>query len=98
MPLITCPDCNKEISDSADNCPNCGRPMNTINMNANQPTNKDQANSGLNIISFLIPLVGIIVYLAEANSNPIKAKSAGKAALWGVLVYIILVAISSSSE
>jgi transposase-like protein len=29
MPLITCPDCQKEISDSAENCPNCGRPMQT---------------------------------------------------------------------
>jgi len=29
MPLITCPDCQKEISDSAENCPGCGRPMKT---------------------------------------------------------------------
>lgn len=28
MPLITCPDCKKEISDSAVACPNCGRPKN----------------------------------------------------------------------
>ena len=26
MPLITCPDCGKEISDQAPACPNCGRP------------------------------------------------------------------------
>ena len=29
MPLISCPDCNKEISSEADSCPNCGRPINT---------------------------------------------------------------------
>ncbi|WP_303846829.1 OB-fold protein [Aeromonas sobria] len=29
MPLIQCPDCNKEMSDAAPTCPNCGRP-NTI--------------------------------------------------------------------
>ena len=29
MALITCPDCNKEISSSADSCPHCGRPMAT---------------------------------------------------------------------
>lgn len=29
MSLVTCPDCHKEISDSAENCPGCGRPMNT---------------------------------------------------------------------
>lgn len=27
MPLITCPDCQREISDSAPACPGCGRPM-----------------------------------------------------------------------
>lgn len=24
MALITCPECGKEISDKAENCPNCG--------------------------------------------------------------------------
>jgi len=27
MPMITCPDCSKEISDTAPACPNCGRPQ-----------------------------------------------------------------------
>lgn len=27
MPLISCPDCEKRISDGAPACPNCGRPM-----------------------------------------------------------------------
>lgn len=26
MPLMRCPDCHKEISDSAVSCPNCGLP------------------------------------------------------------------------
>lgn len=28
MALINCPECNKEISDKASNCPNCGCPIN----------------------------------------------------------------------
>jgi len=44
----------------------------------------DQKSTGLNVISFLIPLVGLIVYLTQKESYPIKATSAGKAALWGV--------------
>jgi len=28
MALVTCPDCEKQISDAAPACPNCGRPMN----------------------------------------------------------------------
>ncbi len=27
MPLLTCPDCKKEVSDQAAACPNCGRPI-----------------------------------------------------------------------
>ena len=29
MPLVTCPDCGKEISSEAETCPFCGRPMDT---------------------------------------------------------------------
>lgn len=51
---------------------------------------EDQKSTGLNVISFLIPLVGLIVYLTQKDSYPIKAKSAGKAALWGVGTGIVL--------
>lgn len=27
MALTTCPDCSKEVSDSAEHCIHCGRPM-----------------------------------------------------------------------
>lgn len=31
MSLIRCPECNKEISDKAINCPNCGYPLKKMN-------------------------------------------------------------------
>ena len=27
MALISCPDCNRQVSDSAPSCPHCGRPV-----------------------------------------------------------------------
>ena len=27
MPLISCPDCGKQVSSEAPTCPNCGRPI-----------------------------------------------------------------------
>jgi len=27
MPLIRCPDCERQVSTLAESCPNCGRPM-----------------------------------------------------------------------
>ena len=50
----------------------------------------DQPSTGLNVISFLIPLVGLIIYLTQMNSSPIKAKPAGKSALYGVIFGFVM--------
>lgn len=52
--------------------------------------NHDKPSAGLNIISFLIPLVGLIIYLTQKGSSPIKAKSAGKWALISVIILFVL--------
>ena len=57
-------------------------------------SNIDQKSTGLNIICFLIPLVGLIIYLTQKDTHPIKATSAGKAALWGVGISFALGIIS----
>ena len=54
----------------------------------------DVPSTGLNIVCFLIPLVGLIIYLTEKDKSPKKASSAGKAALWGVGVSVVLSIIS----
>lgn len=41
MPLIQCPDCGKDISDSAPACINCGRPMSKPTYNS-EPIFKDE--------------------------------------------------------
>lgn len=48
----------------------------------------DKPSTGLNILSFLIPLVGLILFLSWQNSTPIKAKACGKWALIGFCVAI----------
>lgn len=30
MALINCPECGKEVSDKAANCPNCGYPLEAV--------------------------------------------------------------------
>lgn len=51
MSMIICPDCNKEMSDAAHACPNCGRP------NANAPTGTKSVSVLLGIGIFFIPLI-----------------------------------------
>jgi hypothetical protein len=70
-----------------------------VQVNATQSDNinvaeNDKPSTGLNIISFLIPLVGLIIYLTQKDQFPVKAKSSGKSALWGVGVSFALVIIS----
>ena len=69
MALVTCPDCKKEISSSAEACPHCGRPM--VHKSAKGPrvrTTEDSAwtrNRGcadLLVWGFVIILVLIFIF------------------------------------
>ena len=43
MALIKCPECGKEISDKASNCPNCGCPIEQKSK-IEEPENKIEKN------------------------------------------------------
>lgn len=53
MALITCPECQKQVSDQAMTCPNCGFPLSSTAHNLSQPTDindvlpVDQANQSI---------------------------------------------------
>lgn len=71
-----------------------GNTADTSMNDENSSSLNDQPSVGLNILSFLIPLVGLIIYLTERDKSPRKATSAGKAALWGVGISVILSVVS----
>lgn len=55
MPLIACPDCKKEISDTAENCLHCGRPMSTAIKCPNcKSTNVEKISAGSKVSSALL--------------------------------------------
>lgn len=74
MPLISCPDCNKEISDAAPICPSCGRPMVSAPFRADAPIGgsyvaKRKRSSGLG--AFVLLLLGMAItgwYYLGGNS------------------------------
>ena len=76
-----CSHCGKELLDEAMICPNCG-----CQVSSSEP---DVSNTGLNIVSFLLPFVGLILYIIYHEKKPIKAKAIGKWALIGLAVGII---------
>lgn len=80
-----CTKCGQELEDNAVYCTNCGE------QNDGPTTNVEDKNSvGFNILSFFIPLVGLILFLVWKKDKPIKAKGCGIWALVGFIVNIIL--------
>ena len=58
---------------------------NTPNTNVN-----DESSVGLNILSFLFPIVGFILFFAMKAKTPYKAKACGKWGLIGFGVSLVL--------
>lgn len=57
MGMIKCPDCGKEISDLAQSCPNCGRPL-KINTQAGYPQKIKKKGHGC-----LITILTILMFV-----------------------------------
>ena len=50
----------------------------------------DAPSGGMTALGFFFPIVGLILYLVWKDQTPLKAKSAGKGALIGVIVWTAL--------
>lgn len=65
-----CSNCGKQVDERAVVCINCGCAVN------NQALKPDDIPSiGLNILAFLIPLVGLVLYATHYKETPDKANS-----------------------
>lgn len=78
-----CPHCGKEVEDKAGACPYCG-------CFVFSPGGQDVPSIGLNILAFVIPIIGLILYLVNRVKAPKKAAAIGKWALIGFGLRIIL--------
>ena len=97
-----CRNCGQQLPDGSLFCPRCGT---SVQAGASPVQDKNQPAPGMAVLSFFLPIVGLILYLVWMDSEPGKAKSAGKAALIGVIVgaalfmllFFIGLAVSSSA-
>ena len=87
-----CVHCGGEMEDAAAVCPRCGTQA--------VPPVEDRPDTAMNVISFFIPLVGLILFLVYHDRQPRKAKAAGKFALIGVglaaAVVLVMGAVAGS--
>lgn len=57
------------------------------------PMQEEKASVGLAILSYIIPLVGLILYLTKKDSRPKTAKVCGKCALASFIINIVITII-----
>lgn len=97
---VFCASCGKELSASEEFCSDCGK-QRTIPAQGAQPTFQqpvypqmgyvqDAPSGGMTALGFFFPIVGLILYLVWKDQTPLKAHSAGKGALIGVIVWTAL--------
>lgn len=84
-----CQHCGQEINDEAVVCIHCG--CSTTSSNEDKKREIDKNSPGLNILSFLIPIVGLILYCINAQEKPLCAKGCGISALTGFILNLLLI-------
>lgn len=89
---------NKEViekventkSNNTENVVNNNGTTNYNNQNVNYNVKVDKPSALFNILSFFVPIVGLILFLTMKDETPKKAKSIGIAALIGYIVSIVV--------
>ena len=78
MALIYCPDCGKEVSESANTCPNCAYPINRLYGNLISKQNNQLVIAGYIIVFmslFIFPVLlmisGIVIGIINISKNAV---------------------------
>ena len=96
-----CSFCGKEIFKEDVFCPHCGKKVQKVDKDM-QSERHNQVEGGYEkepsfawaFFSFLFPFFGLIIFCVFQYDKPKRAKSAGKSALIGVIIEIVLTIIS----
>lgn len=83
--MAYCKNCGAEIPDNAFICVKCG----VQQKDDNKPV--DTGSIGWWILGFLIPIIGLILYLVWKDDKPVSAKQAGQGALVSVLLGVVII-------
>ena len=80
-----CKTCGANIPEGNGYCPSCGTAV-ASQTSYSAPNTEDKPNVLMNVLSFFIPLVGIIYYFVKKKEAPIEAKGALKWALISIVL------------
>jgi len=77
-----CTNCGSPLNENQDICLNCGV---MIERDKTEQV-EDNGSVGFAILSFFIPIVGLILFLSWKDSRPKTAKQAG---IWAIVGFIL---------
>ncbi len=83
--VVYCRHCGKPMKKDQAICLGCGFAADNV---ANKTTENDIPVAGLKVLSFLFPLIGLILYIMNADKKPYSAKEYGKWTLIGLAVTV----------
>lgn len=88
-----CRNCGKEIADNAYVCPNCGvlTQAGQEDQKAASPSEDSGSKAGWGILSFFIPIVGLILFCVWRTERPQTSKTCGICALVSFLLSVVAV-------
>ncbi len=81
-----CRFCGQEIKDDAVVCPHCGCATGNKCLSSNP---NDAPSAGWGFLGFLLPILGLILYLVWRSDYPLRAKSVGRGALIAVVLEVV---------
>lgn len=84
-PVKYCPYCGNQCDPLAVICVKCGRQFTPVT-----PPIEDKPSGWIKFACFLIPLLGLILYITEKDRKPISAKAYGKMALISFIIGIVM--------
>jgi len=80
-----CKKCGTQMEDEANFCPSCG---------LGTGSNADEADYTRALLSFIIPIVGLILFFTTLGKSPKRASIYGLFAVIGAIVFTIIINIT----
>ena len=97
-----CRNCGKEIDDDVKFCPHCGTNL-TQEQDYYQPMDQqvrkeeDAPSFWFALLSFIIPVVGLVLFVVWRNDYPLKAKSCLNGFICNVVLSVVMYCCMLSS-
>lgn len=97
--MAVCQNCGTQFDDGLAACPNCGAAgtvqpaQQPFSQPVGQPVQAavvDSGSIGWGILGFLIPIVGLVLFLVWKNNKPNSAKVAGIGAIAGFIFGLVV--------